>query len=106
MEVGPETTPRSNGSDFTFGVEEQHADLMNFTFDPIISPGNDDMLAAMQVIQNPTRWRNMMMPGLVVPRSLTHRSRQCSSAPSLCSLFWPTEEQIQGGPSGPVVTLI
>ena len=61
-------------ADFTFGVQEQHAaDLMDFTFDPITSPGNDDMLAAMQAIQNPTWWRNMMMPGLVVPRSLTHR---------------------------------
>ena len=57
-------------ADFTFGVQDQQPDLMDFTFDPITSPGNDDMLAAMQAIQNPTWWRNMMMPGLVVLFSL------------------------------------
>ena len=47
---------------------------MDFTFDPITSPRNDEMLAAMQAIQNPTWWRNMMMPGLVVPLSYTSLS--------------------------------
>jgi hypothetical protein len=58
-------------TDFAFGVQDQQADLMDFTFDPITSPGNDDTLATMQAIQNPTWWRNMMMPGLVVPFSST-----------------------------------
>jgi len=50
--------------EFTSGVQERHdADLMDFTFDPITAPGNEDMLAAMQAIQNPTWWRTMMMPG-------------------------------------------
>jgi hypothetical protein len=52
-------------TDFTFGVQGQPDDLMDFTFDPITTPGNDDMLAAMQAIQNPTWWRTMMMPGSV-----------------------------------------
>jgi hypothetical protein len=52
-------------ADFAFGVQGQQADLMDFTFDPITSPGNEDMLAAMQAIQNPTWWRTMMMPGSV-----------------------------------------
>ena len=71
-------------ADFTFGVQEQHAaDLMDFMFDPITSPGNNNILAAMQAIQNTAWWRNMMVPGLVVPHSVSHRSRQRSSAPSL-----------------------
>ena len=49
--------------DFAFGVEGQQADLMDFTFDPISTPGNEDMLAAMEVIHNPTWWHTMMMPG-------------------------------------------
>jgi hypothetical protein len=36
---------------------------MDFTFDPITTSGNEDMLAAMQAIQNPTWWHTMMMPG-------------------------------------------
>jgi hypothetical protein len=56
----------SQSADFTFGVQgQQQADLMDFTFDPITTPGNEDMLAAMQAIQNPTWWRTMMMPGSV-----------------------------------------
>ena len=52
--------------DFSFGAQgQQQADLMGFTFDPITTPGNDDMLAAMQAIQNPTWWHSMMMPGSV-----------------------------------------
>jgi len=54
-------------ADFAFGVEGQHADLMDFTFDTITTPGSEDMLAAMQAIQNPTWWHTMMMPGFVWP---------------------------------------
>jgi hypothetical protein len=54
-------------TDFTFGVQGQPDDLMDFTFDPITTPGNEDMLAAMQAIQNPTWWRTMMMPGFFWP---------------------------------------
>jgi hypothetical protein len=49
---------------FAFGVQDQPSDdIMDFTFDPITAPGSDDMLAAMQAIQNPTWWHTMMMPG-------------------------------------------
>jgi hypothetical protein len=51
-------------ADFAFGVQGQQADLMDFTFDPITMPGND-MLSAMQAIQNPMWWRTMMMSGSV-----------------------------------------
>jgi hypothetical protein len=52
--------------DFTFGAtNQQGADLMDFTFDPITTPGNDDMLAAMQAIQSPNWLGNMLMPGSV-----------------------------------------
>lgn len=83
-------------ADFTFGVQDhQQPDLMDFTFDPITSPGNDDMLAAMQAIQNPTWWRNMMMPGLVVPFSCTSLLVSVLNFAVLCSFYWPSEEQIQ-----------
>jgi hypothetical protein len=59
--------------DFAFGVTEQQAELMDFTFDPITAPGNDEMLAAMQAIQSPNWFGNMLMPGF----------------------FWPAEESIQ-----------
>jgi hypothetical protein len=64
----------SESTDFTFGVQGQPDDLMDFTFDPITTPGNDDMLAAMQAIQNPTWWRTMMMPGSV-DRFFSHSYR-------------------------------
>jgi hypothetical protein len=51
--------------DFAFGVTEQQAELMDFTFDPITAPGNDEMLAAMQAIQSPNWFGNMLMPGSV-----------------------------------------
>jgi hypothetical protein len=51
--------------DFEFGNEDQH-EPMNFTFDTIFTPGNDDMLAAMQAILNPSWSQTMMMPGSVV----------------------------------------
>lgn len=52
--------------DFTFGAtNQQGVDLMDFTFDPITSPGNEDMLAAMQAIQSPNWLGNMLMPGSV-----------------------------------------
>ena len=50
--------------DYTFGgTDHPQGDLMDFTFDPITAPGNDDMLAAMQAIQNPNWFGNMLMPG-------------------------------------------
>jgi len=61
-------------ADFTFGVQAQPGDLMDFTFDPIAFPWNGDMLAAMQAIQNPTWWRNTTTPGLVVLLSCTSLS--------------------------------
>ena len=52
--------------DFTFGATiQQGGDSMDFTFDPITTPGNDDMLAAMQAIQSPNWLGNMLMPGSV-----------------------------------------
>ena len=54
-----------HSADFTFGGQDQQADLMDFTFDPITTPGSEDMLAAMQAIQNPTWWHTVMMPGSV-----------------------------------------
>jgi hypothetical protein len=52
--------------DFTFGAtNQQGVDLMDFTFDPITTPGNEDMLAAMQAIQSPNWLGNMLMPGSV-----------------------------------------
>jgi hypothetical protein len=60
--------------DFTFGAtNQQGVDLMDFTFDPITTPGNEDMLAAMQAIQSPNWLGNMLMPGF----------------------FWPAEESMQ-----------
>src|SRR5258707_2813909 len=32
---------------FTFGATVQQVDMMDFTFDPITTPGNEDMLAQM-----------------------------------------------------------
>ncbi|KAI9454811.1 hypothetical protein F5148DRAFT_1151634 [Russula earlei] len=49
--------------DFMFSVAGQPGELMDFTFDTITTPRNDDLLATMQAIQNPTWWQNMMMPG-------------------------------------------
>jgi hypothetical protein len=54
-----------SSSEFTFGVQGQPDDLMDFTFDPITTPGNEDMLTTMQAIQNPAWWRTMMMPASV-----------------------------------------
>ena len=51
--------------DVTFEVTGQYGDLMDFTFDPITAPGNEDMLAVMQAIQSPTWLGNMLMPGSV-----------------------------------------
>ena len=53
--------------EFTFGVTEQPGDRMDFTFDTITAPGNDELLAAMQAIQNPAWWQNYMMPGSAKP---------------------------------------
>jgi hypothetical protein len=55
-------------SNFTFGATVQQGDMMDFTFDPITTPGNEDMLAAMQAIQSPAWLGNMLMPGSVDDR--------------------------------------
>jgi hypothetical protein len=55
----------SHSADFTFGGQDQHADLIDFTFDPITTHRSEDMLTAMQAIQNPTWWHTTMMPGSV-----------------------------------------
>jgi hypothetical protein len=70
MEMGNSDSPGNYTFDspgFTFGVTEQHdpGELMDFSFDPITTPGNDDLLAAMQAIQSPTWFGNMLMPGSV-----------------------------------------
>ncbi|KAI9450174.1 hypothetical protein F5148DRAFT_1291014 [Russula earlei] len=70
---GPGNYVLEQPPDFMFGVAGQPGDLMDFMFDKITTPGNDDLLATMQAIQNPTWWQNMMMPGF----------------------FWPAEEAIQ-----------
>ncbi|KAI9459822.1 hypothetical protein F5148DRAFT_1150807 [Russula earlei] len=70
---GPGNYVLEQPPDFMFGVAGQPGELMDFTFDTITTPGNDDLLATMQAIQNPTWWQNMMMPGF----------------------FWPAEEVIQ-----------
>ncbi|KAI9453370.1 hypothetical protein F5148DRAFT_1233264, partial [Russula earlei] len=42
--------------------------LLDLMFDTITTtPGNDDLLATMQPLQNPTWWQNMMMPGFLWP---------------------------------------
>ena len=52
--------------DFTFGTTiQQGSDLMDFTFDPITAPGNEETLAAMRAIQSPNWLENMLMPGSV-----------------------------------------
>ena len=49
----------------TFGATiQQGDDLMDFTFDPITTPGGEDLLAAMQAIQSP-KWLESLMPGSV-----------------------------------------
>jgi len=72
MEMGNSDSPGNYTFDppgFTFGVTEQHdpSELMDFSFDPITTPGNDDLLAAMQAIQSPTWFGNMLMPGFQWP---------------------------------------
>jgi hypothetical protein len=64
--------------EFTFGeTNQQGGDLMDFRFDPITTPGNEDMLAAMQAIQSPNWLGNMLMPESVDSPSL---SCACRSA--------------------------
>ena len=55
---------------------------------------NDDMLTAMQAIQTPTWWQNIMTPHLVVPFSCTSLSSVVVSL-VLCSFLWPYEAQIK-----------
>lgn len=62
-ESGNYVPPKS--ADFTFGVQDQRGEPMDFTLEPIALPRNEDMLAGMQAIRNPTWWRAMMMPGSV-----------------------------------------
>lgn len=66
--------------DFTFGAtNQQGVDLMDFTFDPNTSPGNEDMLAAMQAIQSPNWLGNMLMPGSVEGHFMVVRAGQTYS---------------------------
>lgn len=65
--------------DFMFGVQgEDDHQVVDFTFDTIMTPGNDEMLAAMHAIQGPTFWQTMMMPGSVETfcHHTSHRSRR------------------------------
>jgi hypothetical protein len=56
--------PASSRSASGPGVQERRdADLKDFAFDPNSTSGDEDMLAAMQAIQNPNWGRQMMMPG-------------------------------------------
>ena len=53
--------------DFTFGATNQQvSEMMDFVFDPISVPGNEETLAAMRAIQSPNWLENMLMPGYVV----------------------------------------
>jgi hypothetical protein len=52
--------------DFAFGAtDQQGGDMMDFIFDPITVPGNEETLAAMRAIQSPNWLENMLMPGSV-----------------------------------------
>jgi hypothetical protein len=52
--------------EFAFGAtHQQGGDMMDFIFDPITVPGNDETLAAMRAIQSPNWLENMLMPGSV-----------------------------------------
>ncbi len=51
-------------ADITFSIQGQQANLMDFTFDLTTTPRND-MLSAMQAVQNPMWWHTVMMPGSV-----------------------------------------
>jgi hypothetical protein len=86
-----------HSADFTFGGQDQHADLMDFTFDPITTHGSEDMLAAMQAIQNPTWWHTMMMPGSVecVILCVILVRLIFVSRPRPCRFVWPAEESMQ-----------
>jgi hypothetical protein len=86
-----------HSADFTFGGQDQQPDLMDFTFDPITTPGSEDMLAAMQAIQNLTWWHTMMMPGSVecVILSVILVRLIFVSHPRPCRFVWPAEEPMQ-----------
>jgi hypothetical protein len=81
---------------FAFGVQDQPNDNMDFTFDTIMAPGSDDMLAAMQAIQNPTWWHTMMMPGWVDTLFTTDLVILSILISYICSFAWPTEEPMVG----------
>jgi hypothetical protein len=99
MEMGNSDSPGNytfDSPDFAFGGTEQHSDLMDFTFDPITTPGNDDLLAAMQAIQSPTWFGSMLMPGSVE----TVLFLLCSSDLYSYRFQWPAEESIQDHSGG------
>ena len=81
--------------DFAFGAANQHgagasADMMmDFIFDPITVPGNEETLAAMRAIQSPNWLENMLMPGSVV-RSPPVRLMLTS----FYRFSWPAEESM------------
>jgi hypothetical protein len=81
METGNSDSPGNYtfglSPDFTFGTTEQDGDLMDFKFDTITAPGNDEMLAAMQAIQSPTLvWEHV--DARVSRRSFSCCARQTS----------------------------
>jgi hypothetical protein len=85
--------------DFMFGATGQQDVLMDFEFDTIAVPGSDDMLAAMQAIQNPAWFGNMLMPGSVDCLSPSHVLVLTSYS---YRFSWPSEEPMQdhGGTVG------
>ena len=82
--------------DFTFGAtNEQGGDMMDFTFDPITTPGNEDMLAAMQAIQSPNWLGNMLMPGSVDGPFHCRTRAGRAYLYVISDSFWPAEESMQ-----------
>ena len=80
--------------DFTFGAtnQQQGGDMMDFTFDPISVPGNEETLAAMRAIQSPNWLENMLIPGSV--ETVLHCYAACRSLQYL-QFSWPVEEMMQ-----------
>ncbi|KAI9508632.1 hypothetical protein F5148DRAFT_1148883 [Russula earlei] len=91
---GPGNYVLEQPPDFMFGVVGQPGELMDFTFDTITTPGNDDLLATMQAIQNPTWWQNMTMPGSA-DTCLYILSTRLGLTSNTRMFFWPAEEVIQ-----------
>jgi hypothetical protein len=84
--------------EFTFGATNQQegGDMMDFIFDPISVPGNEETLAAMRAIQSPNWLENMLMPGSVetVPFVVV-RVQVRLILTSFYRFSWPAEETMQ-----------